>query len=236
MRGAFDDEEEFEQRKPGRDAEFTLGFGTMLLLFVGLLVVCGVCFGLGYLAGRRGATASTSQQATAVQASFPIGSSQPKPSATSQVTAPVPVQSVQQPVSASQSAATDRPQSTASVTVPLSSSQPTRQVQPALPAAGTAAQPTTAYPAQQGANAAQQVRAASVPPTVPFWVQIAAVSHTEDADVLAGALSKRGYAVTQRREADNLIHVRIGPFTSHDEANRWRTKLLNDGYNAEVQQ
>jgi cell division septation protein DedD len=29
--------------------------------------------------------------------------------------------------------------------------------------------------------------------------------------------------------------VRIGPFTSRDEANRWANKLLGDGYNALVQ-
>jgi cell division septation protein DedD len=67
-------------------------------------------------------------------------------------------------------------------------------------------------------------------------VQIAAVSQQEDADVLVNALRKRGYAVTARREAaDNLIHVRIGPFTSRDEANRWRQKLTSDGYNAIIQ-
>jgi cell division septation protein DedD len=49
-------------------------------------------------------------------------------------------------------------------------------------------------------------------------------------------LRKRGYTVTPRRESDNLIHVRIGPFSTSDEANRWRAKLLDDGYNAEVQQ
>jgi cell division septation protein DedD len=67
-------------------------------------------------------------------------------------------------------------------------------------------------------------------------VQIAAVSHQEDADVLMGALRKRNYQVSARREpADNLIHVRIGPFNDRDEANRWRLKLLNDGYNAMIQ-
>ena len=29
-----------------------------------------------------------------------------------------------------------------------------------------------------------------------------------------------------------MIHVRSGPFTSKDEADKWRTKLLSDGYNA----
>jgi cell division septation protein DedD len=67
-------------------------------------------------------------------------------------------------------------------------------------------------------------------------VQIAAVSHPEDAEVLVNALRKRGYTVTtQRKPEDGLIHVWIGPFTSRDEANRWRLKLLNDGYNAIVQ-
>jgi cell division septation protein DedD len=68
-------------------------------------------------------------------------------------------------------------------------------------------------------------------------VQIAAVSNVEDAQVLADALRKRGYAVVAHRDpGDNLIHVRIGPFPTAVEANSWRMKLLNDGYNAVVQQ
>jgi len=67
-------------------------------------------------------------------------------------------------------------------------------------------------------------------------VQIAAVSRTEDADVLIGALRKRGYAVTARREiGDNLIHVQTGPFVNRNDANSMRQKLLSDGYNAIVQ-
>jgi DedD protein len=67
-------------------------------------------------------------------------------------------------------------------------------------------------------------------------VQVAAVSHPEDAGVLVNALRKRGYAVNAQREtSDGLIHVRIGPFATHDEANRMCTRLLNDGYNAIVQ-
>ena len=67
-------------------------------------------------------------------------------------------------------------------------------------------------------------------------VQIAAVSNAEDAEVLTAALRKRGYAVTEHRDpVDNLIHVRIGPFATQAEANTWKMKLLNDGYNAIVQ-
>jgi cell division septation protein DedD len=68
-------------------------------------------------------------------------------------------------------------------------------------------------------------------------VQIAVVSHQEDADVLVGALQRRGYAVTVHRDAaDGQFHVRIGPFSSRNDAYSTRQKLLNDGYNAIVQQ
>ena len=60
-------------------------------------------------------------------------------------------------------------------------------------------------------------------------VQIAAVSHFEDANVLVNALRKRGYAVTARRMPDGLIHVRIGPFATHEEASRVCTRLLETG-------
>jgi DedD protein len=73
-------------------------------------------------------------------------------------------------------------------------------------------------------------------PASALMVQIAAVLHMEDANVLANALRRRGYVVTVRREpADGMIHVRLGPFSSREEANRWRDKLLGDGYNAIVQ-
>lgn len=75
-----------------------------------------------------------------------------------------------------------------------------------------------------------------MPSGPPLMVQIAAVLHVEDANVLANALRKRGYAVTARRDpGDGMIHVSIGPFYNRDEANRWRDRLLGDGYNAVVQ-
>jgi cell division septation protein DedD len=67
-------------------------------------------------------------------------------------------------------------------------------------------------------------------------VQIAAVLHAEDANVLVNALRNRGFAATaQRSPADGLIHVRIGPFATHEEASRMSARLLGDGYNAMVQ-
>jgi cell division septation protein DedD len=76
----------------------------------------------------------------------------------------------------------------------------------------------------------------ALPSANSLMVQVAAVKNDEDATVLTNALRRRGYPVISHRDpADGLIHVRIGPFPTREEANQWRMKLLNDGYNAIVQ-
>jgi cell division septation protein DedD len=164
--------------------------------------------------------------------------------------------SIPEPSAAAQAAVTPPPASTAeqppSTVVGANPATPQQSSAPAGQSDSLAGAPT-------GAAAAAQVRAAladnapeatlavaapnvdlvvrpALPAALPLMVQIAAVAHAEDADMLVGALRKRGYTVTALREpADNLIHVRIGPFYSRDEANRWREKLLDDGYNAIIQ-
>ncbi len=234
MRGVFDDEEH-EQAQPRRDTELTLGAGTLSLLFLGLVLICGLFFGLGYEVGRRGTPSSREagvQPSAGAQTSPEANGSLSKPSATALARVAPPAQSAMPQAAASQPGATVQPQNAAATppTVqPASNPAPSPasqlQVRPAL------SQPTTG-PQAASASAVHP----ALPPAVPLMVQIAAVSHQEDAEVLAGALRKRGYAVSIRRDpVDNLIHVRIGPFNNRDEANRWRLKLLNDGYNALIQ-
>jgi cell division septation protein DedD len=260
-RGAFDDEEDIEQQKSSSDAEFTLGAGTLVLVLGGLIVMAGVCFGLGYMAGRRGTSAPAAQQAVETQTVPEISGSQQKPSAITQAPAAAPEQTESQTGSTSQRASTDLPPSAATGAGPDSSAQsggaqtaPQHQVAPP-PLPEPARQQTPGQTPQQQAK--PQPTPQSTPPfragpaesetqsltrsgpkssTSGLWVQVAAVSHVEDAQVLTAALRRRGYVVTPRRESDNLIHVRIGPFGTRDEANRWSMKLLDDGYNAEVQQ
>jgi cell division septation protein DedD len=99
------------------------------------------------------------------------------------------------------------------------------QVRPALGAAAGTGQSAGALKVQPATAQAQG-----------WMVQIAAVSHSEDAQVLVDALRKRGYEATARRDlGDNMIHVQTGPFVSRNDANAMRQKLLNDGYNAIVQ-
>jgi len=69
--------------------------------------------------------------------------------------------------------------------------------------------------------------------TGSFLVQVAAVSHQEDADLLLGALKGRGYAVSEHTEPqDKLVHIQIGPFAYRKDAEAMRQRLLGDGYNA----
>jgi len=125
---------------------------------------------------------------------------------------------------------------------PTASSQPVRVAPPASPvaAAPEAAPSSDASPTVHPALPVDSSPAVTVVPKAQsgagLMVEVAAVSHTEDADALAHALRKRGYTATERHSAnDSLIHVQLGPFASSEEANQCRNKLLNDGYNAVVQ-
>jgi cell division septation protein DedD len=226
----FFDEDEHRSTERRRDTELTLGPMLLLCLFFGLVLLCGLCFGLGYSMGSHSArNAPASGQQSGADASSPTAGSPLKPPATAQYIAQQPHPSSvdlspSDALESSPSAASQPPDSTAAVGA--NSAQPT--VKPALPA--------TATPAFAQTAPALPAPAMRVAPTSALMVQIALFPRQEDADVLVGALRKRGYAVTVVREiADNLFHVRTGPFNSRGDALAMRQKLLNDGYNAVVQ-
>jgi cell division septation protein DedD len=233
MRGVFDDRE-VQQAETRPDTELTLGSTTLLLIFFGLVLLCGLCFGLGYATGHRGTqeTLTALPPGNSGRATSPADSGLPKPSADAQPggAAPQPgaVADQQEPVD---STATDAGTQSSAAPAADGSSNGLPQVKPAFG--------SPPIPAQAGLPAASAVGPAlgSAPlPEGSLMVQIAAVSRQEDANVLMSALRNRGYAVAAQREPlDGLIHVRIGPFKTRDEAEKWRIKLLNDGYNAVVQ-
>jgi len=228
MRGVFDDEEqELRPVQARHDTELTLGSGMLLAIFFGLVLLCGLCFGLGYVVGHHSSPAplAPTTQSTASSASAAAGNSATKPAATTESTQP----SSPEPADAGQSSATP---SDATQTQPVPAQTAAAPGQAVSPAINAGQRPvlTPASAAQVGGPQAGGPMASGP------MVQIAAISNVEDADVLTAALRKRGYGVTARRDpADNLIHVRIGPFASLAEANTWKMKLLSDGYNAIVQ-
>lgn len=254
MRGYFDSEEpegeELEER--GNDTEVTLTTSAQLGIVFGLLFLCGLCFGLGYWVGHRSSPAAPEKAAT--QPAGPTAAPDqeplqgngtiPKPSADAQAPAPAvsPASDGETAPSAdggvNPSAPKQGPAAAGQTGPPASSpaSAPAPAAPPQTPSPVKAAFPASGNGSPGASPAAPTVRPAMPGAAGQFMVQVAAVSHQEDADVLVNALRKRGYAVTaQRVQSDGLIHVRIGPFATHDEANRMCARLLNDGYNALVQ-
>lgn len=221
------EEREVESPEEGPVTEFTLGSTAVVLLFTGLFVVCGLCFTLGYAMGRHGDSPAAAAVLAVKPSSNPdiplvTGASKQKPAPTPQSPAAA-APPVGDPVAAQPSADPD-----GDIVSPGGAAQPPSSqgaVKPAMPS-----QPAQSSVAGNVAVAPAMAKAQGI------MVQIAAVSHIDDADVLVNALRRRGYAVSARRElADSLIHVQVGPFTNRTEADAMKLKLLNDGYNAVVE-
>ena len=239
---------ETEDREEKQEAELTLGTGTLLAIFFGLVVVCAVFFGFGYSMGRRTAESKAATlAATSPAVDAAAVAARPKPSAvevlrtqvdepsTTDDTTPRTVV-VEQP--AVQDTEAPAPAKATSAPPAVVKASPKAVMTPVV-ATTTRVPPTSTRvppaPTRITATAPPVVAKPAVkePEPTATMVQIAAVSHPEDAEALIAALKKRGYTVTVRSEPqDKLSHVQIGPFASRADANAMRQKLLADGYNA----
>lgn len=228
MNHLLDDENDIAER-PNR--ELTLSTGTILGIFVVLVLSWGLFFGIGFNMGSHrstDATSTTGETSSAPSTNF----SSFKPAAGSPAGS-----------SASSTPAPSAPAETAPLIVPPSQSHaatPANTEAPASNIASVSANPPASVPLNlnhptpaPASTPASPAAAAAV--TGSFMVQIAAVSptHKEDADYLVTALKAKGYAVATRTESqDQLIHVQVGPFTNRKDADTMRQRLLADGYNA----
>ncbi|MGA2906575.1 MAG: SPOR domain-containing protein [Terracidiphilus sp.] len=259
MRGYFDnDEPEVEEQEERRhDTEVTLSTAAQLGIVFCLLLMCGLCFGLGYWVGHKpsasapttAATQPTAPTAAPDQEPLQGNGTLPKPSADAQVppTQPPPESDGTTPAPASNtSPAPTPPQQALAATPPSHTPASSPSPKPAAPASPTPASAPRSTPVQppvptrtnepRNEQTAPAMRPANPSATSGYMVQIAAVLHAEDANVLVNALRNRGFAATaQRMPSDGLVHVRIGPFATHEEASRMSMRLLGDGYNAMVQ-
>lgn len=221
MRNRLGEFELDEQQQ--KDTELTLGPAMLIGLLCGLLLVCAACFGLGYSLGRH--NSMRVETAAAAQPQTPVAQdagSLAKPQAKGMIPT---VPAADTPASQTPPPAPVQPSN------PLTSYAPAANVPATVPAP---AQASLVHPALLQPVAMTPSGTRPVAGSGPM-VQIAAVSHQEDADVLMGALRKHGYAVMARHmPGDSLIHVQIGPFATQAEANAMSQKLLGDGYNAVV--
>jgi DedD protein len=224
MRTLFDtDEEEIE----GKASEITLSTASLLGIFFGLVLVCGVFFGFGYSMGRGTGAA----QASLVQSSSPRNSAEVDESAAAQ----------NPPAAMTQEDSQSKAKAAPVAVHPKVEETPKEaaaETEKAAVPAETPAQLVTSKPAA-GKIAPAYQPPTDAPPTTTgqAMVQIAAVSRPQDADVLVAALRQRGYGVVVRSEPqDHLLHVQVGPFANRTQATEIKQKLLSDGYNAIIKQ
>jgi DedD protein len=189
-----------------QDTEITLGMGRMLVLFFGLVVVCGFFFAVGFSFGRKTAAAE-SPGAAAVAGQTSAEALRP------------PAAKNTQPVSPSQDLtfykSVEQKSTDASLTPPETQSQP------------------VAAPAADGQKTDAASAPAASPTTGAYYVQVAAVSRAEDADALVEALKKKQYPAftATNASADKFFHVQVGPYAELKDAEAMRARLIGDGYN-----
>ncbi len=218
-----------DEEIPKHERELTLSTGAILGIFLGLVILCGGFFGFGYNMGRKSAPTPLNLSDINTDSTLPATVNIPKPTPGSPLatdTASAPAVTATKPVRRPTPPPADTETADNTVEIP----KPVTRTPAAIPAP-VVRPPTPVSPS------ALNPSSTPAPGSGTFMVQVAAVSHQEDADLLVGALRGRGYAVSARpNTVDNFIHVQIGPFHSKPEADAMRQRLLTDGYNAIVKQ
>ena len=218
MNSLLNDErdEDIEDPRGRRDREITLGTTMVLGIFFALAILCAVFFGFGYSIGAKHNAATTAAPAIDTGSLATAGGVKPAPGSAG---AAIPAAKV--PVAEK-------------VSVPVAA----REDEAPVHVAPTRSEPEPAM--AKAAAPAPKAVAPVVPVTPPAgagqtMVQVSAVSHQDDADMLVSTLKKKGYNVGIHTEPqDKLLHVQIGPFANHKDADVMRLKLQADGFNAIV--
>ncbi|QHS51926.1 SPOR domain-containing protein [Edaphobacter sp. 12200R-103] len=226
MNSRYLEDDDLDTDSSGR--ELSLSPSTLLGIFFLLAIICAIFFGFGYSMGHRSAT--TAAQAAENGDTAPLkatGDAKPAPGLSNSSASLTPADAAAAQ-SADESSTSDAAPADTPAPAPrlerTSTSQPAPQLKAAVavktPTHAVTTAPAVSRPVAGGATA---------------LVQVAAVSHQEDADILASALKRKGYTVAIRHEPnDKLLHIQLGPFANRKEADAMKQRLSSDGYNAIV--
>lgn len=209
---------------PSQDTEITLSTGKLLGLFVALVAVCGMLFGLGYSLGRGSEKQASSLVAETATPSSNSASGAAKPGAAQAVTKTADCAAGQNCAPGAQTA---QPQD---LTFYKAVEQKDANTQ-LTPQEATIQQNAASAPAKSAPEMAGKVAPAVVLGS-GYVVQIAAVSKREDAELLKSALQQKQYpVVVTTLPNDKLFHVQVGPFADSKDAEQMKSRLMSDGYN-----
>lgn len=198
----------------GGGREMVMESRHLLGVFLGIVVLCGVFFTLGYVMGRT-------QYDTSVRAAT---ASRPKPAAE---LVPATDTKPNTPVPTSSDWNFYRAGEAKSAPAPL-------KPEP-VPTKPSTISSASAKPAAKPASIGKSSRL-NKPPLIPrgaVVLQVAALTRENDALALADALQQKEYpAFVLGPAGDNLYRVQVGPFADSGSADRARRSLERDGFKA----
>jgi cell division septation protein DedD len=203
----YDPDHEAADHSP-QDREFTLSPAVIFGLFFSLVIVCSVCFGLGYsMGGHKTVPPALAETTASNPVPAPVTSAKPSAGSPAGNTTTI----------------TPKPMSVAPSTTPVG--------------AATAPAPIVHTPPPATAPTPHSPAPAPII-TGEYVVQVAAISlaHQNDAQSLAYTLRSKGYSVNAFPEPDKLIHIQAGPFASRAAAEAMRARLAADGYQPLIKQ
>jgi DedD protein len=218
--------------------EITLGTASLIAIFFGIVLLCGVLFGVGYSFGHRSAAPSGSQPA------------HPASDAPSSRPATAAAPAAPKPTAAAYAADSNsgfppdfkQPDPDGVLDndfVPGDRSLPASARQTA-DSAGKIVVVRNSAPATAATHRSTAAKARPVPASsadtaahAQLMVQVAALSQSQDAQALSAALRRHGFSPMIRHGlADSFYHVQLGPFADRPAAESMKDRLLAQGYNA----
>jgi len=184
-------------------------------IFLGIVLLCGVFFTLGYVMGRTQYGSSTVRAAAAAAGSRDI-------------LAPSPAPKKETPAASSSS---DSPEWDF-----YASKKPEDRLAAPAPAVAHETQPASSVPAAKSVAAPMKSTARYQPPRIPrgaFLLQVAALKGEGDALALTDALQQKQFpAFVATPMADNLYRVQVGPYADAQSANLAKRSLEREGFKA----
>ena len=189
-----------------QQTELVLENRQVVAIFLGLALLCGIFFSLGYVVGSN--TASPASAVAPTDENLPQASE--KPSAL-----PTPAYMQRNPAAASQ------PLDGAPADTELNFYSSVQQDQPE----------GMAPPEDANAAAEQAPTAIAVVPPPGILVQVSALTRREDAESLVTLLKEKDLPVLVTTGVnDPLFHVVVGPYTSEAAAQKAKALLEQDGF------
>ncbi len=204
-----------EKLEASDTAEVHWSTGTILAIFFAASLVSAVFFGLGYSFGRGGTTKPVVGPAVSGAATAAGNTSR------SSASASVPDRQIQRPTNAiGTSVAHQGNYNTKSM-----------HAAQAIVAPAKANKPTT----KASAGTATNADASASEGSSSYMVQVGAIGDRKDARLLVSKLRKRGFhAGIYPSKHDKFLHVQIGPFSTTEQAQTMRHRVVASGYHAIV--